>query len=62
MKIETSFLLLKPVEIEIKNQFQKINLIFRASTGVLRQCFGAPDRFEQRYHGLGKYEPYIAAD
>ena len=27
------------------------------STGVPRQCFGAPHRLEQRINGLGKYEP-----
>ena len=29
----------------------------RGSTGVSRQYFGAPDRLEQRFNGLGKYEP-----
>ena len=28
---------------------------FRGSTGVLRQCFGAPGWLEQRYNGPGKY-------
>ena len=33
------------------------NYAFRGSTGVPRQYLGAPDWLEQRYHGVGKYEP-----
>ena len=32
---------------------------FRGSTGIPRQCFWAPERLEQRYNGLGKYEPSV---
>ena len=30
---------------------------FRGSTGVPKQCFGAPTWVEQRYNGLEKYKP-----
>ena len=33
---------------------------FRGSTGVPRQCFGAPDYLEQRHNGLEKYGPVVS--
>ena len=37
--------------------FSSQSYAFRGGTGVPRQCFGAPDRLEQRFDGLGRYEP-----
>ena len=35
-------------------------MFFRGSTGAPRHYLGAPDRREQRYDGLEKYEPLRA--
>ena len=37
--------------------FSRSVLCFQGSAGFPGQCFGAPSRLEQRYNGLGEYEP-----